>query len=177
MSRFLLITLLMVCLQMAQAAGITNYKLPELRVEYLAASKDEEAAKDFYAKMEKYTGKDPVVLGYKAASEAVMAKYAWNPYFKMKHLNTAMDLFNEAVALDKDHPEIRFLRFVVEYHVPRYLNMSEHLEEDKAIIIESLVEHPKSGINTQLARTMRDVMLERDRSTEEEKKLLKSLKI
>lgn len=161
----------------ALAADETKYKLPELRVQYLAASKDEDAAKDFHAKMEKYNGDQPVVLGYKAASEAVMAKYVWNPYLKLKHLKTAMGLFDEAVALNNSHPEIRFLRFVVEYHVPRYLNMSENMEEDKAIIIESLQAHPKSGLNTPLARTIRDVMLEKDRCTEQEKKLLRSLKI
>lgn len=177
MKRYLLLIFFTVCLHTVQAVNATNYKLSDLRVGYLAASKDEEAAKEFHAKMEKYTGSEPVVLGYKAASEAVMAKYAWNPYFKMKHLDTAMELFDQAVALDNDHPEIRFLRFVVEYHVPRYLNMSTHLQEDKAIVIESLMAHPKSGINTALARTMRDVLLEKERATEEEKKLLRSLKL
>ncbi|MER2997093.1 hypothetical protein [Pontibacter populi] len=177
MSRYLLFILIMVCMSVAHAADATAYKLSELRVEYLAASKDEEAANQFHDKMEKYTGKEPVVLGYKAASEAVMAKYVWNPYFKLKHLNAAMALFEEAVALNKANPEIRFLRFIVEYHIPDYLNMSQHMAEDKAIIIEGLVEHPKSGINKALAQTMRDVMLEKERCTPEEKQLLKSLKI
>jgi tetratricopeptide (TPR) repeat protein len=177
MSRLLLFILLIVCMPSVQAAKATNYKLSELRVEYLAASKDEDAAKEFYAKMEKYTGQEPVVLSYKAASEAVMAKYVWNPYFKMKHLNAAMDLFEEAVSLNRENPEIRFLRFIVEYHIPGYLNMSQHMAEDKAIVIEGLVEHPKSGINTALAQTMRNVLLEKERCTPEEKELLKSLKI
>ncbi|MEJ8755824.1 hypothetical protein WG947_02350 [Pontibacter sp. H259] len=177
MKRFILFFLLVVGLQTAFATGYNNYKLSELRVEYLAASKDEDAAKEFYSKMEKYSGKEPVVIGYKAASEAVMAKYVWNPYFKMKHLNAAMELFDEAVAMNKVNPEIRFLRFVVEYHIPSYLNMSEHMKEDKAIVIESLVAHPKSGLNAPLARTMRDVLLEKERCTPEEKELLKSLKL
>jgi hypothetical protein len=177
MSRFILFILLIVCMPAVQAANATTYKLSELRVEYLAASKDEDAAKDFHAKMEKYSGKEPVVIGYKAASEAVMAKYVWNPYFKMKHLNTAMELFGEAVTLNKVNPEIRFLRFIVEYHIPGYLNMSQHMKEDKMIVIESLVAHPKSGINAPLARTMRDVLLEKERCTPKEKELLKSLKI
>lgn len=177
MKQHLLFILFLLFIGSAEALNITSYKLSELRTEYLAASKDEDAAEQFYSKMVKYAGKEPVVLAYKAASEAVMAKYAWNPYFKMKHLNTSLEIFNEAVALDQDHPEIRFLRFVVEYHVPRYLNLSGHLEEDKDIVIESLVAHPKSGINASLARTMRDFLIAKDRCSEEEKKLLQSLKI
>lgn len=175
--KILLTLLFAVCLQVTQAAAFTNYKLPELRLEYMAASKDEAAARDFYNKMEKYSGTDAVVLGYKAASEAVMAKYVWNPYYKMKHLNTAMDIFEEAVALNKENPEIRFLRFVVESHVPKYLNKSEHLQEDKSLIIEKLTQHPKSGISGQWARTMRDFLVAKDRCSEQEKQLLQSLKI
>ena len=88
-----------------------------------------------------------------------------------------MDLFEEAVSLNKENPEIRFLRFVIQYHIPNYLNMSQHMPEDKAIIIDGLVNHPKSGINTALAQTMRDVMLEKERCTPEEKQLLKSLEL
>lgn len=177
MIRFILCFFLVITLYTGQGGKVANYKLTELREEYLAASKNEDAAEQFHIKMEKYTGNEPVVLSYKAASEAVMAKYAWNPYFKLKHLNTAMGLFEKAVALDDKNPEIRFLRFVVEYHIPAYLNMRSHMKDDKAIVIDKLVAHPKSGINTLLARTMRDVLLERDRCTEEEKMLLKSLKL
>lgn len=175
--KILLTLLFAVCLQITLAAGFNNYKLTELRQEYMAASKDEAAAREFYDKMDKYTGKDAIVLGYKAAAEAVMAKYVWNPYYKMKHLNTAQDIFKDAVALDDDNPEIRFLRFVVESHVPGYLNKSEHLQEDKNLIIEKLTQHPKSGISSQWARTMRDFLIAKDRCTESEKQLLLSLKL
>lgn len=117
------------------------------------------------------------MLAYKAASEAVMAKYVWNPYSKLKHLKTGGEMFAEAVALDAKHPEIRFLRFTVEHYVPRYLNMSQHLQEDKQLIIRSLQAYPRSGISAELARAMRDFMLQKDHCTEEEKKVLQQLKI
>jgi len=177
MIRFSLLILFAFYTLVGQAAAFTTYKLPELRAEYLAASKNEADAREFYAKMEKYTGNEAVVLGYKAASEAVMAKYVWNPYSKLKHLNAAEALFKKAVELNNINPEIRFLRFIVEYHIPDYLNKSRNMTEDKAIVIKGLVNHPKSGLNTALARTIRDVMLEKERCTPEEKQLLKSLKI
>lgn len=153
------------------------YNLTELRQKYLKASQDSEAGKEFNKLMNDYTGKDPVVLAYKAASEATMAKYAWNPYLKLKHLKVSAELFDEAVKLNKSHPEIRFLRFTVEHYIPRYLKMSEHLTEDKKIIIGSLQKHPDSGFTTEWARTMRDFMLSKDHCTKEEKDILQSLKI
>lgn len=167
--------LLLFVVQLAIAE--TRYSVPELRGEYLEASKDEKAAVRFNKKMSAYNEKDPVVLAYKAVSEAVMAKYIWNPYSKLKQIKAAAAIFDEAVQLDADHPEIRFLRFTVEYYVPRYLNLSQHVEEDKQLVIASLKAHPKSGVSTELARTMRNFLLTKDHCTEAEREVLRKIKI
>jgi hypothetical protein len=158
-------------------ADSTHYRVSELRNQYWEASKEEAAAKRFHKKMSAYQEDDPVVLAYKAASEAVMAKHVWNPYSKLKQLKMANAIFEEAVALDKDNPEIRFLRFTVEHYVPRYLNLSPHVQEDKKMIISSLQAHPNSNLSEPLARTMRDFMLTKDHCTAEEKKLLRNINI
>ncbi|AKD05270.1 hypothetical protein POKO110462_14555 [Pontibacter korlensis] len=163
--------------QVALAGNEASYSLPKLRTEYLQASKSKDAAERFNKKMGDYGERDPVVLAYKAASEAVMAKYVWNPYSKLKQIRTAAAIFEEAVKLDHDHPEIRFLRFTVEHYVPRYLNLSQHIEEDKRVMISSLKAHPDSGISTELARTMRDFLLTKDHCTEAEKKEIRNIKI
>ncbi|WP_242928545.1 hypothetical protein [Pontibacter vulgaris] len=165
---------------MAQSVTATNasgYKITDLREHYLMASKSSENARRFNDHMYKYKESNPVILAYRAASEATMAKHAWNPYQKMKHINKAAELFDEAVKRDSHNPEIRFLRFTMEHYVPRYLNMSAHLEEDKKYIIDSLRAHPRSGFSTEWARILRDFMLQKDHSTEAEKKLIRSLKI
>ncbi|ARS35902.1 hypothetical protein [Pontibacter actiniarum] len=169
--------LLLFVVQLAVAGSASGYKLSELRGEYLEASKDEEAAQRFNKKMSAYKEKDPVVLAYKAASEAVMAKYVWNPYSKLKQIKTAAAIFEEAVELDSDNPEIRFLRFTVEHYVPRYLNLSQNLEEDKSVMISSLKAHPKSGISTELARTIRDFLLTKDHCTDAERNTLQAIEI
>ena len=161
----------------ALADNSNAYRLPDLRAQYLEASQDSDAGKRFYQLMSGYEDNNPVVLAYKAVSEAIMAKHVWNPYMKMKHLNKSSEIFEQAVQLDSQHPEIRFLRFTVEHYVPRYLNMSKNLEEDKAQIIAGLQRHPKSGLTTEMARNMRDFMLSKDHCTQEEKQKLKSLTI
>lgn len=169
--------LLLFVVHVAMAGNESRYKLSELRTEYLEASKDKVAAERFNKKMGKYEDKNPVVLAYKAASEAVMAKYVWNPYSKLKQIRTAAAIFDEAVALDKDHPEIRFLRFTVEHYVPRYLNLSPNLESDKKIMISSLKAYPNTVISAEFARTMRDFLLTKDHCTEAEKKELRKISI
>lgn len=169
--------LLLLVAQLALADTKARYQIADLRNEYIQASKDKAAAERFNKKMAGYEEKDPLVLAYKAASEAVMAKYVWNPYSKLKQIRTAAALFEEAVALDEDHPEIRFLRFTVEHYVPRYLNLSPNLERDKKIMINSLKAHPDSGVSTEFARTMRDFLLEKDHCTEAEKNELRKIRI
>ncbi|WP_114778681.1 hypothetical protein [Botryobacter ruber] len=174
--KFLLFFFLMLTAS-ATVAGNAGYDVVDLRKQYLAASTDSEAGKRFYDLMSDYKDKDPVVLAYKAVSEATMAKYVWNPYSKLKHLKESAAIFDKAVQLDNDNPEIRFLRFTVEHYVPRYLNLSPHLEADKKIIISSLTAYKKSGLSASWARTMRDFMLTKDHCTEEEKALLQNLTI
>lgn len=169
--------LLLLLLNAVQAFAASGYKVSELRGEYVHASKDEQAANRFHKKMSAYKDKDPLILAYKAASEAVMAKYVWNPYSKLKQLKASAVIFEEAVALDSTNPEIRFLRFTVEHYVPRYLNLSANVEDDKRIVINSLKAHPKSGMSVELARTMRDFLLTKDHCTEEERIILQKIKI
>ncbi|GGG06312.1 hypothetical protein [Pontibacter amylolyticus] len=154
-----------------------DYKLSVLRVQFVEASKDSKAGRDFHKLMSNYEDNNPVVLAYKAVSEAIMAKHVWNPYMKMKHLQKSSEIFEEAVQLDATSPEIRFLRFTVEHYVPRYLNLSKNLEDDKARIIAGLERHPKSGLSNDMARDIRAFMLTKDHCTEQEKQRLKRIPI
>lgn len=161
----------------ALADNSRKYKLSELRVQFLEASKDSKAGRDFHKLMSDYEDKNPVVLAYKAISEAIMAKHVWNPYMKMKHLQKSSEIFEEAVQLNASNPEIRFLRFTVEHYVPRYLNLSKNLEDDKATIIAGLERHPKSGLSNDMARDIRAFMLTKDHCTEQEKQRIKRIPI
>ena len=177
MSRNIFSLFLLVFLYSGVWADSTRYNVSQLRLQYLQASKEEAVAKEFHKKMSAYHDNNPLVLAYKAASEAVMAKYVWNPYSKLKQVKTANAIFENAVALDKDNPEIRFLRFTLQHYVPRYLNQSPNVEEDKKMIIKSLQAYPNSELSKPLARTIRDFMLTKDHCTEAEKKILRNISI
>ncbi|WP_347156467.1 hypothetical protein [Pontibacter chitinilyticus] len=177
MRKYVLLILFLALIGQAFAGETARYKLDSLRLQYQEASKNEEVANAFYKLMSTYQGHDPLVLSYQAASEAVMAKYVWNPYSRLKHLKTASAIFERAVKLDNTHPEIRFLRFTVEHYVPRYLNLSGHVAEDKQIVLSSLQAYPNSVLSPGLAKTIRDFMLSKDHCTEAEKVALRSVQI
>lgn len=140
-------------------ASDSRFAVSNLRNLYPKASLEEGVGRKFYDQMASYKGADPVVLGYKAVSEALMAKFVWSPYQKIKHVRNSGKIFQEALSTAPRHPELRFLRYTVEYSVPRYLKMSEHLTQDRKIIIDHLLGFPESGGDAEGFRLMSDFMI------------------
>jgi hypothetical protein len=155
----------------------TNYKIADLRKQYELSTKDKDTGEKFYNQMMSYKDNNPVVLGYKAASFAVMAKYAWAPYSKLKFLRQSAATFNTAVAMDNGNPEIRFLRYTIENYIPRYLEMSAHVEEDKALVLQHLLNYPNCAFDAEGFKVIRGFMLKGDHCTEQQKKQLMQIKI
>ena len=153
-----------------------KYDVQELRSLYQKASEDSRVGKLFYSLMCDYEGKEPVVLAYKAAAEAIEAKYTSTVFSKLKHLKASVRLFEQAVKLSSNDPEIRFLRYTVEQNLPGYLNMSEHLQEDKNVIMASLKNISDSGTSAVWVQTVCEVMLSLGYCTEEETKELRHYK-
>ncbi|WP_026463773.1 hypothetical protein [Adhaeribacter aquaticus] len=154
-----------------------TYKVHDLRTMLEIAAKNKEACEKLIKHLDGYNGKDPVVLGFEAAAHGIMAKHAWSPYYKMRYLRTSAKMFEEVI---KEHPqvaEIRFLRYTLEYFIPRYLNMSEHMDEDKKVFLMSLLRYPNSDLDGEIIQNMRRFLLKHpDNLTEQEKKQLNNIK-
>ncbi|KAA6432282.1 hypothetical protein ACD591_20540 [Rufibacter glacialis] len=153
------------------------YAHSSLLAYYQTATKDEGIARKFITLMDNYQGRDPLKLGYKAVSHAIMAKHVWSPYAKMKYLRQSSQIFEEAVALDKHDPEVRFLRFSIENYIPRYLNMSNNLAEDKKVFMAAIMRHPRSGISSETVKIMRDFLVRKDLLTKQEQQQMEKINL
>ncbi|WP_139362263.1 hypothetical protein [Hymenobacter sp. CRA2] len=140
-------------------AHTTPYALPKLRQHYRQAAADEAASRRFYELMNAYTERDAVVLAYKAASEAIMAKHTGGLFDKLDRVKSASRQFDHAVQLNPRNPEIRFLRFSIESNLPGFLGASKHVDEDREMLTTTLLQHPKSGLDAESFRVVRDFML------------------
>jgi hypothetical protein len=156
--------------------ALSQYRLPELRQLLVQAKSNEKAGDRFVEKMADYNQQDPVLLGYKAASQAIEAKYSGNPFRKLKRIRQSSKTFEQAVQLNSSLPELRFLRFTVESNTPRFLNLSQHVAEDKAFLINSLQQHPGSGLDEETFQIVRDFLLRSDRLSEQERNLVRNVK-
>ncbi|MGV3504117.1 MAG: hypothetical protein ACO1O1_10440 [Adhaeribacter sp.] len=155
-----------------------SYKVHDLRHFMESSAKDKEVCERFVKHLGNYKGKDPVVLGFEAAAQGVMAKHAWSPYYKLKYLHHSAQLFEKVMKQHPQVPEVHFLRYTVQFFIPRYLNLSDNLEEDKKVFLPSLLAYPKSELDAEAVQIMRRFLLRHpEHLTEQELKLITNLKV
>nr|GFC47955.1 hypothetical protein [Tanacetum cinerariifolium] len=141
-------------------AYMSPYTPAALRRHYEQAAANKEAGEQFYNLLHDYKAQDALVLGYKAASEAIKARDA-SMLNKLTYVQQAMHTFEQAVALDPS-----FLRFSVESNLPPFLGLSKHVEEDKAFLLTAALQHPRSGLDEEAFRTVRGFLVGRGHVSE-----------
>ncbi|KAA9339096.1 hypothetical protein F0P96_00215 [Hymenobacter busanensis] len=151
------------------------YAVPALRRQFHEAATDETAGRRFHQLMSQYTERDAVVLAYKAASEAIMAKHTGGLFDKMDRVKAASRQFDEAVSLAPQQPEVRFLRFSIESNLPGFLGASKHVDEDRAFLVKTALQHPKSGLDAEAFDVMRDFLIARNHVSPDEAQLLRRI--
>lgn len=154
-----------------------TYKITDLRQLYAKGAKDKATCEKLVKHLSIYKGQDPVVLGFEAGVQGLMAKFAWGPYAKIKYLRTSAEMFENVISKHPQVAELRFLRYSLEFFIPRYLNMSGHLNEDKKVFLESLFRYPNSDMDADIYQSIRNFLLKHPEGlTEQEKKQLYNLK-
>ena len=108
----------------------------------------------------------PIYKAYLGAAYCAEAKYRWNPYAKLERVKTGMNLINQAVTLENNNIEIRFLRFCIEENLPSTLPYRQHIEIDKLFLLANIKkEHPYYA-------TMKAYLLKSKSLSESERKQL-----
>ena len=154
-----------------------SYKAHDLRRFFFEAASNKNTCEALVNHLSKYQGPDPVVYGYKAATQALMADHAWSPYYKIKYVRNAAQLFAEVIKKSPNVAEVRFLRYSMEYYIPRYLNMSGHLQEDRSVILKSLFRYPQSDLDPEIFQRIKDFLMKNAAHlTESERKQLVNIK-
>jgi hypothetical protein len=155
--------------------SMSPYQPASLRHHYEQAAANKEAGDKFYELLRDYQGQDALVLGYKGAAEAIRARDA-SMLNKLTYVQQAARTFEQAVALDPDNAEVRFLRFSVESNLPAFLGLSKHVDEDKAFLLAAALRHPQSGLDAEAFRTVRGFLVGRGHVSEAEAQQLAQVK-
>ncbi len=151
------------------------YHPANLRRHYELAAADKSAGEKFYQLLAEYKDRDGLVLAYKGASEAIRARDA-SMFNKLTYVQDAAKTFDQAVSIDPQNPEIRFLRFSVESNLPAFLGLSKHVDEDKGLLLNAALKHPGTGLDAEAFRTVRGFLVGRGHVSEEEAQRLNKVK-
>jgi len=154
---------------------MSTYSPTTLRRHYEQAAASKEAGEKFYDLLHDYRDQDALVLGYKAASEAIKARDA-SMLNKLTYVQQAARTFEQAVALAPTNAEIRFLRFSVESNLPPFLGLSKHVDEDKSFLLGAALRHPSSGLDEEAFRTVRGFLVGRGHVSEADAQKLAQVK-
>ena len=146
-----------------------------LRRHYELAAADKSAGEKFYQLLVDYKDRDALVLGYKAAAEAIRARDA-SMFNKLTYVQDAARTFEQAVSLDPHNPEIRFLRFSVESNLPAFLGLSKHVDADKEMLLNATLSHPNSGLDAEAFRTVRSFLVARGHVSDADAERLSKVK-
>jgi hypothetical protein len=80
----------------------------------------------------------PVKKAYLASAQMASAKFKMFPIAKYHAFSEGKKLLEESIRLDNKNAETRFMRFVIQTHVPSFLFYSHNITEDKAFILQAL---------------------------------------
>ncbi|WP_295767919.1 hypothetical protein [uncultured Mucilaginibacter sp.] len=116
--------------------------------------------------------KSALNICYLGVVQALKAKHAWNPYFKVKYLNDAEKTLQKAVTAQPDNIEIRFMRFSIEHNVPGFLGYNKHLVADREEMIKQLNRKHYTTADESVVRTIIKFLIDSKRCTPHETETL-----
>lgn len=78
------------------------------------------------------------IQAYRASMIMRQAEYTHTPWNKYSYFKKGKKLLETCIAADPDDVEIRFVRYMVQSHLPVFLNYSSDIEKDKSYIVKNI---------------------------------------
>jgi hypothetical protein len=113
--------------------------IKEIRILFRQSALEESSCVRLVSTLSKYTEQNnPIMAGYKACGQMMMASYGFNPIQKMNRFNEGKTLLEKCIKQDSKNVELRFLRFTVQTQAPAFLQYNNHIKQDKYLILKSI---------------------------------------
>lgn len=154
-------------------AQLSSKEIIGLKSDLVKAVDDVKLTESLLVKLNKLSNKTALVTAYIGTLEALKAKHAWNPYNKIKYVKVSMQTMQQAINMDKDNMEIRFMRFSIQHYTPSFLGFSKELTLDRREIVKHYQNGSFGVADQTLVKNVAKFMVESNRCTPDEVKILK----
>jgi len=149
-------------------SGAQQVSLNLARETYFGMSADECNGLKLSNDFEKKPPADAVLMAYYGAATAAAPACISSPAKKISYFRRGKQLIAEAVRLQPDNFEIRFLRFATQSKTPSFLGYDQHIAEDKRYLLANLENGRKTVANSRIFAKMTDFLATSDRLTKAE---------
>lgn len=143
-----------------------------LRKQLLVALERRSLTDSLYKELTATQNKSPLNVCYLGVVEALKAKHAWNPYYKVKYLKDSEKTLKIAVSREPDNIEIRFMRFSIEHNVPGFLGFNKHLVADREEMVKQLNKKYYATADREVVVTIIKFLIDSKRCTPHENEIL-----
>ena len=135
MKRFLTITLFFYCM----ASPAQDLSMQVIRSLYQKAAVEKNACEKLINQLDPVEVEtNPLLFGYKGSATMMMAQHVSNPFSKLSYFHKGKNMLDEAISVDLENMELRFLRFAAQTEAPAMLGYRGEIDQDKNLILASL---------------------------------------
>jgi len=114
----------------------------------------------------------PVLLAYHGAAKTTLANCKKFPTAKLSIFFEGKNLLEQAVEIENDNAEIRFLRFTIQTNIPAILNYDDR-KSDKKFLIDAVTINQNNMVDVEISKRIVNYLLEYGELNSEEKTILK----
>jgi len=100
---------------------------------------------------------NPLVIAYVGVSETMLAENVFWPREKWNYFNSGKEKIEKAIHQNKNNPELRYLRLLVQLNAPSFLSYDESIETDLEFYISNIL---NSGLNMTWIKKFCDNLLD-----------------
>ena len=116
-----------------------SFSINVVRSLYQKAAKEEKYCNEIIRLLKQHNvGKHPVFLGYMGSATMMKAKFTPNVFSKLSHFNKGRNMLEEAIRMDENNIELRFLRLAAQMNTPSFLGYKDKIRSDKALLLNSI---------------------------------------
>ncbi len=112
----------------------SDFEKAPLSTSFFEASANVKKRSEFHDFLESRTIKSTINRAYLGAAKALMAEVVSNPFTKLSYFNDGKKLIDQAIKIDPKNAELRCLRFMIQQNTPDFLNYSDDIKVDFAIL-------------------------------------------
>lgn len=114
-----------------------NSDLNELRTNYNKAVQDKVLCKMMIDELEESKTISAIYLAYLGGFQTIWANHVLNPIIKLQSFKKGKKNIEQAINIEPDNVEIRFIRLSVQKNAPSFLGYHDDIKEDRNFIIKN----------------------------------------